>query len=162
VLSGRLGADRVLVTALVQQATLVARLSGETPGIATVLECERTSGSFVLAMERPEGPTLRDVIRREGALELKRALVLARRLGEVLEGVHNLGLVHGGLRPENVVLVGPEEQVVLKHFGFDWVFLSRSPEMGMPRESPREDPVYHAPEQAWEQATHRSDIYAFG
>src|SRR5262249_24069997 len=26
----------------------------------------------------------------------------------------------------------------------------------------REDPVYHAPEQAWEQATHRSDIYAFG
>ena len=162
VLSGRLGGDRVLVTALVQQATLVARVSGQCPGIATVHECERTSGGLVLAMEHPEGPTLREVIKREGTLDLKRALVLATRLGEVLEGVHNLGLVHGGLRPENVALVGPEERVVLKHFGFDWVLLSRSPGAGLHRESPREDRVYRAPEQAWEQATHRSDIYAFG
>jgi serine/threonine protein kinase len=127
-----------------------------------VHECERTGGGLVLAMEHPEGPTLREVIKREGTLDLKRALVLAARLGEVLEGVHNLGLVHGGLRPENVVLVGPEERVVLKHLGFDWVLLSRSPDAGLHRESPREDRAYRAPEQAWEQATYRSDIYAFG
>jgi serine/threonine-protein kinase len=161
VLSGRLGADRVLVTAVAQQATLVTRVAGECPGIATVHECERTRGGLVLAMEHPEGPTLRDVIKREGALDRRRALVLAARLGEMVEAVHNLGLVHGGLRPENVVLVGAEERIVLKHLGFDWVVQCRSPDAGAQR-VPHEGPVYHAPEQTWEQATHQSDIYAFG
>jgi serine/threonine protein kinase len=162
VLSGRLGRDRVLVAALVQQATLVARISGQCPGIATVLECERTKSGLTLAMERPEGPTLREVIKREGTLDRRRALVLAKRLGEVLEGVHNLGLVHSGLRPENIVLVGPEERVVLKHFGFDWVLQSRSPDTAASGEAAAEEPVYRAPEQAWEESTHRSDMYAFG
>jgi len=162
VLSGRLGRDRVLVAALVQQATLVARISGQCQGIATVLECERTNSGVALAMERPEGPTLREVIKREGTLDRRRALVLAKRLGEVLEGVHNLGLVHGGLRPENIVLVGPEERVVLKHFGVDWVLQSRSPDTTSSGRAAVEESVYRAPEQAWEESTHRSDVYAFG
>src|SRR5262249_39055081 len=102
VLSGRLGRDRVLVAALVQQATLVARISRQCRGIATVLACERTNSGLTLAMECPEGTTLREVIKREGTLDRRRALVLAKKLGEVLEGIHNLGLVHGGLRPENI------------------------------------------------------------
>src|SRR5258706_11483852 len=65
VLSGRLGGDRVLVTALVQQATLVARVSGQCPGIATVHEWERPSGGLVLAMEHPNGPTLPEGIQLE-------------------------------------------------------------------------------------------------
>ena len=108
VLSGALGGDRVLVAALVQHATLVARISAQCPGIAPVRECERTAG-LVLAMEHPEGPTLREVIKREGTLGLSRALHLGLTLAVVLERVHNLGLVHGGLRPENVALVGPDE-----------------------------------------------------
>ena len=160
VLSGRLGGDRVLVAALVQQATLVARISAQCPGIATVLDCERTNSGLALAMERPPGPTLREVIKQQGTLDRRRALALAKRLGEVLEGVHNLGLVHGGLRPENIVLVGPEERVVLKHFGFDWVVQSRSPDTT--GETAVEESVYRAPEQAWEESTHRSDVYAFG
>jgi len=162
VLSGRLGGDRVLVAALMQQATLVTRISGQCPGIATVLDCERTNSGLILAMERPEGPTLREVIKRQGTLDRGRALALAKRLGEVLESVHNLGLVHGGLRPENIVLVGPEERVVLKHFGFDWVLQSRSPGTTASGETAVEESLYRAPEQAWEESTHRSDVYAFG
>ena len=162
VLAGGLGSDRVLLAALVQHATLVARISGQCPGIAALHECERTSSGLVLAMERPEGPTLREVIKREGALGLKRALGLALRIATVLERAHNFGLAHGGLRPENVVLAGPEEAVVLTHFGFDWVLLSRSPDAGSRKASRPEDPAYRAPEQAWDQATPRSDIYALG
>jgi eukaryotic-like serine/threonine-protein kinase len=165
VLSGGLGGDRVLQAAVVQHATLVARVYGQCPGIAALYECERTSSGLFLAMEHPEGPTLREVIKREGTLGLDRALRLALGLARVLERVHNLGLVHGGLRPEHIVLVGPEEEVVLTHFGFDWVLLSRSPDARGRQASPPEDsayPAYQAPEQAWEQATTRSDIYAFG
>src|SRR5262249_7842984 len=53
VLSGRLGADRVLLSALMQHATLVSRIAGEGPGIATLYECERTGNGLVLAMAHP-------------------------------------------------------------------------------------------------------------
>jgi serine/threonine protein kinase len=162
VLSGALGGDRVLLAALVQHGTLVARVSAQCPGIAALYECERTSRGLVLAMAHPEGPTLREVIKREGTLGFTRALGLALGLAKVLERGHDLGLVHGGLRPENVVLAGPDEDVVLTHFGFDWVLLSRSPDAEGRRASAADDPVYRAPEQAWDQTTPQSDIYAFG
>ncbi len=106
VLTSSLGGDRVLVAALVQHVTPVARVAGECPGIAAFYGCERTGGGLVLAMEHPGGPTLREVIKREGTLSLNRVLRLAVGLARVLEQVHTLGLVHGGLRPENVVLTG--------------------------------------------------------
>jgi serine/threonine protein kinase len=162
VLSGSLGGDRVLGAAFAQHATLVARLSGQCPGILAVHECERTGAGVVLTMERREGPTLREVIKREGTLSLGRALRLGQKLARTLECAHNIGLVHGGLRPENVILVGPEEEVALKYFGFDWVLVSRSPDDGERRASPPEDSSYRAPEQSWDQATPRSDIYALG
>jgi serine/threonine protein kinase len=162
VLTGSLGADRVLLTALAQHATLVARISGECPGIAAVHACERTSRGLVLVIEHPEGPTLREVIQRDGALGLTRALRLALGIAKVLERVHNLSLAHGGLRPENVVLVGAEEEVVLTHFGFDWVLSSRSPDAGRRRAAATEHSAYRAPEQEWDQTSPRSDIFAFG
>ena len=162
ILTGSLGGDRVLVAALVQHATLVARIAGECPGIAAFHGCERTAGGLVVAMAHPEGPTLREVIKREGTLGLDRALRLALELARVLERVHKLGLVHGGLRPEHVVLTGPEERIVLTHFGLDWILLSRSPDTGSRQSSPLHDPAYRAPEQTWDQTTARSDIYSLG
>jgi len=163
VLSGQLGSDRLLRAALVQQATLVARVAGDCPGIATAYECERTEGgACVLPLEHPDGPTLRELLKEAGTLELKRALRVALGIGEVLERVHSLGLVHGGLRSDNVVLVGPDESVVLKHLGFDWIVASRSPAAAARRGTTSEDPGGRAPEQAWDQATERSDVYAFG
>lgn len=163
VLSAKLGADRVLVPAFRQQATVVARLFSHCPGIATVYDCERAaSGALLLTMEHPEGPTLREVIRREGTLGRERALRLAIQIATELERAHNLGLVHGGLRPENVVLVGPEERVVLTHFGFDWLIRSRSAGARGGTGVAPEASVYQAPEQVLGQASRRSDVYAFG
>jgi serine/threonine protein kinase len=162
ILTGSLGGDRVLAAALVQHATLVARIAGECPGIAAFYGCERTAGGLVLAMAHPGGPTLREVIKREGTLGLDRALRLALELARVLERVHKLGLVHGGLRPENVVLTGPEERIALTHFGLDWILRWRSPDTGSRQSSPLHDPVYRAPEQTWDQTTARSDIYSLG
>ncbi len=163
VLSAELGADDKLVQAVREQAALVARVASHCPGIATVYECERVAGgALVLAAEHPEGATLREVIRREGTLNLERALRLAIRIARALERAHNLSLVHGGLRPENVVLVGPEETVVLTHFGFDRLLASRPAAATGPDASVPEDSVYQAPEQASGHTTERSDIYAFG
>ena len=147
--------------ALREQAARLARVSS--PAIKTAYECERTaSGALVLAMEHPQGVTLRDTIRREGKLTPERALHLALQIAEALESAHNLGLVHGGLRPENVVLVDTEPAVVLTEFGLDRLFASRSASAHDRTGMAGTDAAYQAPEQASGEATERSDIYAVG
>jgi hypothetical protein len=164
VLSGELASDDALVRALRDQAARLAGISGNPLPIATVFECDRTTGGkLVLAMEHPQGPTLRNTIHREGKVVVERALQLALQVAEALEVAHNLGLVHGGLRPENVVLVGPEPTVVLTHFGLDRLLVSRSTGRHE-EETVGANPaaVYQAPEQASGETTERSDIYALG
>src|SRR5262245_11825358 len=117
VLAGALGSDRVLVAALVQHATFVARVSAQCQGIAPFRECERTANGLVLVMEHPEGPTLREVIKRDGTLAPSRALHIGLKLAVLLERVHNFGLFHGGLRPDNIVLASSDEEITLTHFG---------------------------------------------
>ncbi len=161
VLSGGLASDDDLVLALRNHAVRLARVSS--PAIATVYECERTaSGALVLAVEQPQGATLRDTIRREGKLAPERALDLALQIAEALESAHNLGLVHGGLRPENVILVDPEQTVALTHFGLDRLLAASSAGAHDRTEMAGKDAVYQAPEQASGEATERSDIYAVG
>jgi serine/threonine protein kinase len=161
ILSGDRASDDTLLRALRDQAARAAAVSGQRLPIATVFECDRTTdGKLVLAMDHPRGPTLRDTlkdtIRREGTLPLERALQFALQIAEGLESAHNVGLVHGGLRPENVVLVGPDPTITLAHFGVDRL-LSRSVGPNEKVASP-----YQAPEQASGETTERSDIYALG
>jgi len=161
-LTGGWASDAALVRTLRDHAARVAAVSGEGLPIATLLECEPTAdGKLVLVMDHPRGSTLRDTLRdtsrREGALPIERALQFALQIAEALESAHNLGLVHGGLRPENVVLVGPEPSISLARFGVDRLISSRSggaPETKASR--------YEAPEQASGETTERSDIYALG
>jgi serine/threonine protein kinase len=161
VLSGHRVSDGTLLRALRDQAARAAAVSGQRLPIATVFEYDRTTdGEIVLVMDHPRGPTLRDTLkdtmRREGTLPFERALQFALQIAEALESAHSVGLVHGGLRPENVVLVGPEPAIMLAHFGVDRL-LSRS--MGP---SEKVASPYQAPEQAWGGTTERSDIYALG
>ena len=161
VLSGDRASDDTLLRALRDQAARAAAVSGQRLPISTVFECDRTTdGKLVLAMDHPRGPTLRDTlrdtIRREGTLPLERALQVALQIAEALESAHNVGLIHGGLRPENVVLVGPEPTITLAHFGVDRLF-SRSAGWNERTATP-----YQAPEQASGETSERSDIYALG
>jgi serine/threonine protein kinase len=163
VLSGQLGADRFLVPAFRQQATVVTRISSQCPGIAKVYECERAAnGDLVLVMEHPDGPTLREELRREGTLSLGRALDLAIRIAQELERAHNVGMMHGALRPENVVLVNGGAAVVLTHFGFDWLLRSRPGGAGSGISTGSERSAYQAPEQAGGEAVQQSDVHALG
>jgi serine/threonine protein kinase len=161
VLSGDRASDDTLLRALRDQAARAAAVSGQRLPIATVFECDRTTdGKLVLAMDYPRGPTLRDklrdTIRRQGALPLELALQFALQIAEALESAHNVGLIHGGLRPENVVLVGPEPTITLANFGVDRL-LSRSAGWNERMTTP-----YQAPEQASGETNEQSDIYALG
>jgi len=106
----------------------------EHTGFARIFELhEDVTANGVLrwmTMAPIEGRTLGDVM-NEGVLPPRRALRLARALGEVMAMAHEQGIVHGDLKPSNIMVRarrpsssppqpaedGPAEEVVVLDFG---------------------------------------------
>jgi aminoglycoside phosphotransferase (APT) family kinase protein len=101
----------------------------EHPGIVGVLDEGVAEGLPWYAMPIVEGTTLRDDIdttlrrRLDSAAggELPRALNLARKLCESLAYIHDKGLVHKDLKPENVI-VRPDGSPVIVDLGLASAF----------------------------------------
>jgi serine/threonine protein kinase len=156
-------ADDDLVDALRHLAARAARASDQCAGIATLSECERTGGvGLALAMGHHDGTTLREAIRRKGGLDPDRAISIAVKIAEILQRAHTCGLVHGGLRPDNVVLIGPEPTVLLTQYGVDRILARWTASRRRKGAVLRNHSIYQAPEQVHGETTERGDIYAFG
>src|SRR5262245_35354699 len=161
--AGDPGSDEDLVGALRHLAARAARVSDQCAGITTISECERTANTgLALAMEYRNGTTLRETIRREGRLNPERAIPIAIKIAEILQRAHNCGLVHGGLRPDNVLLIGAEPPVLLTQYGVDRILARWAASRRRKGAVVRNHTVYQAPEQAHGDTTERSDIYACG
>jgi len=73
-----------------------------------------------LCMEFVEGETLQDRLDREKHMSLKDATDIARQLGEGLAAAHSKDIVHGDLKPNNIMLsknARGELRVVITDFG---------------------------------------------
>lgn len=66
-------------------------------------------GRAYLVMEFLDGETLAQRIRRLGRLPLAQIGDIGKQLSSVLEAVHNAGITHRDLKPDNVFLVGDSE-----------------------------------------------------
>jgi len=161
--TGDRGADDDLVGALRHLAARAVRVSAQCPGIATLSECVRTGGvGLALAMGHHDGATLREEILRSGGLDPDRAITITVKIAEALQRAHACGLVHGGLRPDNVVLVGPEPTVLLTQYGIDRILAQWTASRRRKGALVKAHSVYQAPEQVHGETTERSDIYALG
>ncbi len=119
---------------------------------------------LVLADEG-KGSTLTELLAREGALTLSRFLPLAAKMAEAVGEIHQAGVVHRALRPDNVLVSGGDDDVRL--VGLDRA--TRMPEEHQPfRASASHDPrslPYMAPEQTGRMnrsLDYRADLYALG
>jgi serine/threonine protein kinase len=124
-------------------------------------------GIFYCAMELVAGLNLAQVVALDGTVPTARAVHLLRQIGGSLREAHGLGLVHGDVKPQNIMLCGgPADADVVKVLDF-----------GLVRSVHREDstsdagpallagtPPYMAPEQLLDpqKADPRSDIYSLG
>ena len=62
-------------------------------------------GPVYFVMEFLEGKSLEDVIEKEGAVELHRALNIANQIALALDAAHQIGVIHRDLKPDNIMLL---------------------------------------------------------
>jgi serine/threonine protein kinase len=73
-----------------------------------------TGGRFPhLLLEHLEGPTLRELIERDGALSLEQLLPLGLHVASALHCIAAEGMVHLDVKPENVVMGAPPRLIDL-------------------------------------------------
>lgn len=130
------------------------------PRVVAVHDMVRTDDGAIVVMEYVEGGSLADLLAREGRLPSARVAALADDILAGLEAVHEGGVVHGDLKPGNVLL-DAEGRVKLADFG-----AARSAAMDRTLVRGTAAPgtvLYMSPEQArGERPTALSDVYAVG
>jgi eukaryotic-like serine/threonine-protein kinase len=148
----RLAEARVL-----REARAAARL--DHPGVVALYDVVQDQGGIFIVTELVDAPTLAEVVRDQGPLPLVRVAEIGDQLASGLEVAHRAGIVHGDVKPTNVVVpaAGPAK---LADFGIS--SLARDPQLisaGLMIGSP----AYMAPEQARGEASGPpADFWAVG
>ena len=126
-------------------------------------------GSFYFVMEYLDGPNLEELIVRDGALPVERALLIAAQITRALEAAHAAEIIHRDLKPANVMLVnrkGEEDFVKVLDFGIskdlDLAVGDRHAALTRPNVAIG-TPAYMSPEQAAGKPSDAlTDVYAVG
>jgi len=161
ILGNELARDEEFASALERHGRRLAALSITSESVAKVCEFNRAGETgLLIAMEYVDGKTLTDVIQADGALPVGRALHLAIQIARALAAAHALGIVHGGLTPDNIVVTDTDE-AKLMDFG-----LAELQSAAATKRSASAAAIgleYLAPEQLEDgETTEKTDIYAFG
>lgn len=106
--------ESVAADRFVREIRLVSRLNH--PHIACLLDAGEQEWFVYLAMAFIDGPSLREVLRRDRRLSLADTLRVACDLLDALEHAHQVGIVHRDVKPENVI-ISPGRGAVLLDFG---------------------------------------------
>src|SRR3984893_5372771 len=146
-----------------REARSVAQLNH--PQIVTVIDAGEDSspdgeaGSPYIVLEYVDGETLKDLIRREGPLEITQAIAYAIEIARALGAAHERQIVHRDVKPQNV-LIGAEGGAKITDFGIARTLTEEGLTMAG-RVLGTTD--YVSPEQALGQAvTGQSDLYSLG
>ncbi len=155
-LRAELADDEALRARFRREVKLARRVTH--PNVARVFEFGRDGPFCFLTMEFIAGESLQAMLRREAPMAPERALVLALGLCEGLAAAHAAGVVHGDLKPGNV-LMDPRRGAVLTDFGIAQALSERAGGDCATSGTP----LYMAPEQArGEVMVPATDVFALG
>ena len=119
---------------------------------------EAEPGRSFVVMELVEGQRLSEILSAAKPLDSSDAQSGALDLGAAVEALHNLGLVHGALRPQNVMVLA-DGTIKLMDVELAGLRDAPTPKGGLVVDPPAE---YLAPEQITRASvTEKTDIYSF-
>lgn len=138
------------------------------PNIVTVTEFGIVNEPFpYLVMDLIPGRSLADLLSQSGPLPPSMAFEYLKGIGEGLAFGHSAGIIHGDLKPRNILLMNertPAESIKITDFGLSGIKSGkvRGPDAKETSVLLR-SPLYLAPEE-WseDEAGARSDIYSLG
>ncbi len=153
-LRGTLAGDPALLERLLTEVRIGREVSH--PSVCRLHDVVEVDGHHFIAMEYVDGENLASLLSRIGRLPEDKTLELARDLVAGLAAMHDKGVVHRDLKPQNVMIDG-RGRARITDFG---LAVSHG---AAQREAFAGTPAYMAPEQlAGGEATPRSDLYALG
>lgn len=155
ILHPQLTQDPAVVERFRREAQLAARLNHV--NIVSIYDIGGRSGLIWYTMELVDGPSLAQLVEREGPLPLDRVLRLLREALSALAHAHGSGLVHRDIKPENMLL---ERDGRLRITDFGLALALRYGKFGGAT-SQSGTPQFASPEQLLgERVDQRSDLYS--
>jgi eukaryotic-like serine/threonine-protein kinase len=157
--------NQALAPGLLNEARAAAALNH--PNVCTLFSVDASDGISMIVMEHLGGRPLATIL-EQGALTAERAATIARQVAAGMAAAHSHGVVHGDLKPANV-MVSDDDFTKIMDFGLarraaaqsataDTVNWTPSPSGGISG-----TPNYMSPEQArGEPVTPDSDVFSLG
>jgi WD40 repeat protein len=130
----------------------------EHPNIVRVKDFGIENNRPFLVMNYTPNGNLRQRHNRGIKLPWDTVVVYARQIAEALQCVHDQGIVHRDIKPQNL-LVGSNDEILLGDFGIATTSHTWNPRLAQKIQG---TPVYMAPEQLDGHAVRQSDQYALG
>lgn len=155
VMKAEMGEDPTLVESFLREARAAAALNH--PNIVQIYSCGQEQGQPYIVMELVSGGRLDLLMENGKKVNEIRLLEIALDVAEGLKAADEAGLVHGDIKPANI-LFDKSGRARIVDFGLA-MFVNRQQEQG----GVWGTPFYISPERArGGKADHRSDIYSLG
>ena len=139
-----------------REAQAAAKLNH--PKIVTVYDTGEQHGRYYIAMEYVEGTTLKEILRRRGAISPSGILHVLMQICEALAYAHEKKVVHRDIKPANAMWTR-DKKVKLMDFGLAKVIEEARNHTTVVAGTP----YYMSPEQTLgKNVDHRTDIYSLG
>jgi Protein kinase domain len=127
-LAPELAEEHLFRERFVRESRLAASLNH--PNVIPIFDAGEEGGLLYIAMRYVDGPDLKALLQRDGALPLERVLSIVGQVGSALDCGHQRGLIHRDVKPGNILLEeggnGAGGHVYLSDFGVAKHTLSRS------------------------------------
>lgn len=157
VLRGDLSNDEKFVRRFQREALSASSLSH--PNIVEMYDVGEDNGIYYIVMEYIEGKTLKQLIKKRGALTLSEAIDIMLQITDGISQAHDSYIIHRDLKPQNIMI---KEDGTIKITDFGIAMALNSTQLTQTN-SVMGSVHYLPPEQAsGKGSTIRSDIYSMG
>jgi tetratricopeptide (TPR) repeat protein len=144
------------ITNFMREAQAAAKLNH--PNIVTVYDTGEQQGRYYIAMEYVEGTTLKEILRRRGAISPSGILHVLMQISEALAYAHEKKVVHRDIKPANAMWTR-DKKAKLMDFGLAKVVEEARNHTTVVAGTP----YYMSPEQTLgKNVDYRTDIYSLG